>query len=130
MSDPDRCSISLHSRSLSRFSPPPSISTVTSSMFHAPHCLRRKPLPSSRTQLWQPYLENLRLGRRQAFGPERIDIIAIDFSEKLPFRLKQTKVKLLLSVEFILRLCIQMLSRMSKQGRQMITNAKVRIAKY
>ena len=46
--------------------PPPSISTVTSSMFHAPHCLRRKPLPSSRTQLWQPYLENLRLGHRQA----------------------------------------------------------------
>ncbi|XP_030967696.1 uncharacterized protein LOC115988274 [Quercus lobata] len=29
------------------------------------------------------------------------------------------------SVEFILRLCIQILSPMSKQGRQMITNAKV-----
>lgn len=34
------------------------------------------------------------------------------------------------SVEFILRLFIQILSPMSKQGRQMITNAKVRIAKF
>lgn len=62
----------VRSRPLLHLPPPPSISTVTSSMFHAPHCLRRKPLPSSRTKLWQPYLENLRLGHRQAFGPERV----------------------------------------------------------
>ncbi|KAK7843412.1 hypothetical protein CFP56_012666 [Quercus suber] len=62
-----------------------------------------------------------------ACDKSEIDIIAIDFSERLPFRLKQTKVKAAIEVCF---LCIQMLSRMSKQGRQMITNAKVRIAKY
>nr|XP_023896342.1 ribonuclease P protein subunit drpp30-like [Quercus suber] len=56
-----------------------------------------------------------------ACDKSEIDIIAIDFSERLPFRLKQTKVKAAIEVCF---LCIQMLSRMSKQGRQMITNAK------
>ncbi|KAK3024471.1 hypothetical protein RJ639_043192 [Escallonia herrerae] len=121
MSESDRCSTPLF--------PLPSLLRLSPSLSSAAALHRRllgtpllPPSASTRASLSAPLNQS---AFEQACQASEVDLIAIDFSEKLPFRLKQPMVKAAIGRGVYFEISYFSLIMDAQVRRQMITNAKL-----